>query len=388
MRKRLLALILALLTIFALPTAAFASPRSVDEPQTAATLPTEEEVYERLMAMQELYPEGSHWDSSSYYIDRNGWKEGGCFGFAIMLQEAAFPDNTMLVRKNAPISIRDVHAGDILSYGITGNSGGHSVIVVEVREDCVVVAEGNVGNGVSWDRTMSAAEVSGVQYRWTYYNSYESMKNGWYEEDGAWYYYEYNWRVTNAWRESGGQRYYLDSDGKMAVDWGKVNGQWYYFNDEHDGTYGCVLKDRWLDDGGDRYYLGSDGVMAVGWRQLDGKWYYFNSKRNGTGGRMLENEWLNDGGKWYYLGLDGEMAMGLYWVTEGGSEGLYYFNEKHDGSCGRMLSGWQDVAGSRYYFETRHNGLFGQGYVDGTYTIGGGRYDFDTDGRMIGYSGT
>ena len=342
MRKRLLALILALLTIFALPTAAFASPRSVDEPQTAATLPTEEEVYERLMAMQELYPEGSHWDSSSYYIDRNGWKEGGCFGFAIMLQEAAFPDNTMLVRKNAPISIGDVHAGDILSYGITGGSGGHSVIVVEVHDDYVVVAEGNVGNGVSWDRTMSAAEVSGVQYRWTYYNSYESMKNGWYEEDGAWYYYEYNWRVT----------------------------------------------DRWLDDGGDRYYLGPDGVMAVGWLQLDGKWYYFNSKRNGTGGRMLENEWLNDGGKWYYLGLDGEMAMGLYWVTEGGSEGLYYFNEKHDGSCGRMLSGWQDVAGSRYYFETRHNGLFGQGYVDGTYTIGGGRYDFDTDGRMIGYSGT
>ncbi len=387
MRKRFLALMLAVLTVLALPTAAFASPQSVDKPQPAAKLPTEEEVHERLMAMQELYPEGSHWDGNSYYIDRNGWKEGGCFGFAIMLQEAAFPDNTMLVRKNAPISIRDVHAGDILSYGITGGSGGHSVIVVEVHDDYVVVAEGNVGNGVSWDRTMSAAEVSAVQYRWTYYNSYESIKNGWYQEDGNWYYYEYNWKVSNAWRTSGGQRYYLGPDGKMAVGWGKVNGQWYYFNDVHDGTYGRLLTNQWLDDEGLRYYLDADGRSVTGWRKVDGQWYYFNDRHDGTYGRMLANEWLNDGGVWYYLGPDGEMAAGLYWVTEGGCEGLYYFNEDHDGTYGKMLSGWQDVGGSRYYFETKHNGLFGQGYVGGTYTIGSSRYDFDTDGRMIGYSG-
>ena len=388
MYKRFLAMVLAAAAVLTLSVPAFAAPGQADAadvPAAAATteLPTEEEVHERLMALREVYPDGMHWDSSSYYTDRNGLDEYGCFGFAIMLQEAVFPASFLMTCKYPPVTMQNVHVGDILSYGISAGSGGHSVIVTEVCDDYVVVAEGNVSNGVSWGRTMSAAEVSAVQYRWTYYTGQRPVKNGWIEEDGAWYYYEYNWKVTSAWRQSGGARYYLGSDGKMAVGWGQVAGKWYYFNDQHDGTYGRALVNEWLNDGGTWYYFGADGAMAVGWCHLDGRWYYFNSKHDGTYGRMLANEWLQDGGPWYYMGPDGAMAEGLYWVIEGGYEGLYCFNGSHDGTYGKMLSGWQTVDGDVYYLETRHNGRFGQAYVDGTYVIDGTEYTFDAFGRLI-----
>ena len=179
MHKRFLSLILAMLAVFSLATAAYASD-APDTPETAASMPSDEEVHDRLMAMQEKWPDGSHWDSSSHYKDKSGYEEYGCFGFAIMLQEAAFPGLYGPYRYGAPSSLSQVHVGDMLSYG---GYDGHTVIVIEVREDCVVVAEGNMDNGVRWGRTMTAAQVSSIDYRWTYYYV-DPNKNGWQAEGG------------------------------------------------------------------------------------------------------------------------------------------------------------------------------------------------------------
>ena len=379
MHKRLLSLILAMLTVFSLAAAAYASD-APDTPEPAAAMPSEETVHERLMAMQEKWPDGSHWDGNSYYVDKNGQREYGCFGFACMLQEAAFPGLYGPYRYGAPSSLAQVHVGDMLSYN---GASGHTVIVIEVHEDYVVVAEGNMDNGVRWGRTMSAEQVSAIDYRWTYYYQ-DTRKNGWFVEDDGWYYYRSGGKLRSTWLDEGGCRYYLGASGKMYVGWGQVNGQWYYFNQEHDGTYGRLLTSVWFDDGTGVYYLGASGTMAVGWQVIDNRWYYFNKSHDGAYGRMLAGQWLEDGGAWYYLTADGTMAEGLYWVNEGGYEGLYCFNYDHDGTYGKMMSGWQTVNGYRYYLETRHNGKFGQAYVDGTYMIGGTWYTFDAQGRLLG----
>ena len=379
MHKRFLSLILAMLTVFSLATAAYASD-APDTPEMAASMPSDEEVHDRLMAMQEKWPDGSHWDSSSHYKDKSGYEEYGCFGFAIMLQEAAFPGLYGPYRYGAPSSLAQVHVGDMLSYG---GYDGHTVIVIEVREDCVVVAEGNMDNGVRWGRTMTAAQVSSIDYRWTYYYV-DPNKNGWQAEGGDWYYYRSGNKLRSTWLDADGCRYYLGSDGKMYVGWGQVKGTWYYFNQEHDGTFGRLLTSVWIDDGTGVYYLGADGTMAAGWQAIDGRWYYFNKGHDGTYGSMLAGQWLEDGNAWYYLTADGTMAEGLYWVEEGGYEGLYCFNGDHDGTYGKMMSGWQVVNGDHYYLETKHNGKFGQAYVNGTYSINGNWYTFDADGRLIG----
>ncbi len=143
-----------------------------DEPQTVAAgapLPTEQEAYQRMIALREKYPDGSLWDGNSYYMDRNGYAEYGCFGFAIMLQEAAFVGRTQFKVRRPPITIDDIYVGDVLSYGISNGQGGHSVIVLERHDDYVVLAEGNWDRSANWGRTMSAEEIKNVQYCYTYY---------------------------------------------------------------------------------------------------------------------------------------------------------------------------------------------------------------------------
>lgn len=99
---------------------------------------------------------------------------------------------------------------------------------------------------------------------------------------------------------------------------------------------------------------------------------------------MLSQVWLRNGDDWFYLGADGRMLTGLVAVSNGTpDDGLYYFDPEPGDSCGTMLTGWQTIDGSRYYFETRHNGSYGRAYADGTYTIGGRVYIFDRQGRLV-----
>lgn len=131
----------------------------------AARVPTQEQAYEAIMAMQEDYPDGSRWTSANQYSWKGGGygKARGCMAFAHMLSDAAFGD--LPARKETNITIDDVRVGDVLRNGWDS----HSVIVIEVHESHVVVAEGNWNYCVRWGRTWSAAEVAAASYLLTRY---------------------------------------------------------------------------------------------------------------------------------------------------------------------------------------------------------------------------
>ena len=144
------------------------------EEETLTTSPVrsaeEQAAYDAMVALKSQYPDGMRWTNSNYY----GWKGGiysggyGCAGFAFMLSDAAF--GSLPSRKVEPVSFSDVRVGDIIRQ--KGDS--HSVIVLEVRTDSVVIAEGNMNSSVLWGRTLEKTDVEEAAYlitRWPQENA-------------------------------------------------------------------------------------------------------------------------------------------------------------------------------------------------------------------------
>ena len=126
----------------------------------------ENSVYNAMIALQETYPTGTKWDNTDVYYWKGGYYSGGggCAGFAFMLSDAAF-GNLPARRVDSPDQIR---VGDILRLG----NDTHSVIVLSVESDGVVVAEGNMGGKVLWERKITWPHVeTGFTYLLTRYPS-------------------------------------------------------------------------------------------------------------------------------------------------------------------------------------------------------------------------
>ncbi len=128
-----------------------------DERQRAA--------YEAVIAMKARYPEGTRWTNENSYAWRGGlFNVGyGCAGFAFLLSDAAFGEAP--ARRVRPVSLKDVRVGDILRV----NGDTHSVVVLEVRESSVVVAEGNYNSRVHWGRELPRETVESADYMLTRY---------------------------------------------------------------------------------------------------------------------------------------------------------------------------------------------------------------------------
>lgn len=136
---------------------------------------TPTEVYQSMIALkdQDAYKEGTAWTDDVPYSDAAGyyhWKGGplggsnisavGCVAFAFILSDAAFGGLPARMYAVGEFSYEDIKAGDILRV----NNDVHTVIVLEVSDAGVVVAEGNISNGdhkgrVHWGRTISKEEV-------------------------------------------------------------------------------------------------------------------------------------------------------------------------------------------------------------------------------------
>lgn len=116
-------------------------------------VPTEQEAYDSIMALKSSYPDGTPWDNSDYYSWRGGiYTTGyGCAGFAFMLSDAAF--GKLPARKTTDLS--NIRTGDILRI----NNDSHSVVVLEVKDDGVIVAEGNLNSQVYWGRKIPLSVV-------------------------------------------------------------------------------------------------------------------------------------------------------------------------------------------------------------------------------------
>ncbi|MBD5134080.1 MAG: S-layer homology domain-containing protein, partial [Clostridiales bacterium] len=131
----------------------------------AEAAPTPQQAYQAMIALKAQYPEGTSWSNSNYYAWHGGLYSGGygCAGFAFMLSDAAF--GSLPARRLTQFAFSDVQVGDILRL----DNDTHSVIVLEVHGDHVVITEGNYNYSVHWGRQLTAAEVLAADYVITRY---------------------------------------------------------------------------------------------------------------------------------------------------------------------------------------------------------------------------
>ena len=97
-----------------------------------------------------------------------------------------------------------------------------------------------------------------------------------------------------------------------------------------------------------KWCLEENGILLTGWQQVDNKWYYLNP--NGT----MATGWVQIEDKWFYLNKDGVMQ-----------------------------TGWLQEKGEWYYLEEKSNGYKGEMYCNGTYSIGGTSYKFNSSGIWV-----
>ena len=127
-------------------------------------VPTPQEAYEAMIALQEKFPEGMHWTdaSSGTYTWKGGRGENGeiatmgtgCVNFAFQLSDAAFGTLPARMLKENEFEFADINVGDILRISL-----GHSVIVLQVNDDSMVIAEGNYNQSIHWGRVVTKSEV-------------------------------------------------------------------------------------------------------------------------------------------------------------------------------------------------------------------------------------
>ncbi len=124
------------------------------EQNNAQTAAADGGIYQAMIAQKAVFPEGMHWDNSNFYAWHGGIYAGGygCAGFAFALSDAAFGSAPARMHYD-PNAIK---VGDIVRM----NNDTHSVIVLEVNSDHVVVAEGNYNSSVHWGRKISKAELA------------------------------------------------------------------------------------------------------------------------------------------------------------------------------------------------------------------------------------
>ena len=152
MKKTLLRLLTALLAL-ALIFPLFTMPAA-----QAATVPTEAQAYNKMIALKKDYPEGMPWTNANFYAWNGGGKYYGgygCVAFAYILSDAAF--GTLPSRYIDDIRIENIHVGDLLRV----NNDTHTVIVLQVNgTESVTIAEGNYNSSIHWGRTMTAAQIA------------------------------------------------------------------------------------------------------------------------------------------------------------------------------------------------------------------------------------
>lgn len=151
---------------------------SAPAPREGTEIPTPQQAYAAMIALQndERYKEGTAWTNdtpyslSAPYIWQGGKLQpgnvnggAGCAAFAFLLSDKAF--GSLPARMTATIDFSQIKVGDILRV----NQDTHTVIVLQVTDVGVVIAEGNYNKSVHWGRTMTKEEVEAASYHITRY---------------------------------------------------------------------------------------------------------------------------------------------------------------------------------------------------------------------------
>ncbi len=123
----------------------------------------EQRVYEIIMGLKPSYPEGMYWTNEIVYQFNGAYYIGyGCAAFTFLVSDAAFG--------NVPVyehyDYTKIRVGDILRI----NNDTHSVIVLEVHDDYIVIAEGNYNKSIHWGRRLTNADLEkNLDYVWSRY---------------------------------------------------------------------------------------------------------------------------------------------------------------------------------------------------------------------------
>lgn len=165
--------------------------------------------------------------------------------------------------------------------------------------------------------------------------------------------------LLTGWQTVSGKRYYFDKKTCKAVTgWQKIGKQYFYFNKKGEKVTG------WLKWNNNMYYLNpkAGGARTVGLKKIGTKRYYFN-----TGGQLMKG-WITYNGKTYYADAKTyTLATGLQKI-----DGKIYYFDKY----GVVQIGWQTISGKKYYLRSATNpkGQAASGWVD----LDGYKYYFDT----------
>lgn len=118
--------------------------------------PTEEQVYNDLMALQAEFPTGMKWDESNKYnTPYSNFVFNGiaCGSFALMISDRVFGD---LPYRNVLQSFPDLKVGDIIT---TVSPSNHAMVVLKANQEAIVVVEGNNNGKVCWMRSIRLSDI-------------------------------------------------------------------------------------------------------------------------------------------------------------------------------------------------------------------------------------
>ena len=161
--------------------------KTADKSVTYIAEYTETDVYNAIIKMKDIYPDGMTWNLEEPYSDENPYLGNGyifrggrnefhaCSAFSYGLSDVAFgclPTKAYSKEKDE-VKFEDIRVGDVLT--IYSSKGLHSLIVLENSDDGLVVAEGNASGKVRWERKRSKDYIMEriISYQTRYSENYK-----------------------------------------------------------------------------------------------------------------------------------------------------------------------------------------------------------------------
>ncbi|KRL87166.1 glycosyl hydrolase 53 protein [Ligilactobacillus apodemi DSM 16634 = JCM 16172] len=210
-----------------------------------------------------------------------------------------------------------------------------------------------------------------IDDNWYYFDTFDgAMKTSFVEipEQDKTVYYNEKGQMQYGWQMIDGNVYYFDTyDGKMSVGQQKIGDYWYLF--DANGVMQTGIN--YIPDQNKLVYYNEDGQMQYGQQTIDGTTYDFNTfdgaLENLDGQQKIAGNW--------YLFTDGQVMTGFQYISDQ-NKTVYY-----SPTTAQMQYGWQDIDGSKYYFDTFDGAMY-----TGSHLIDGTSYTFGTSGALLDLS--
>lgn len=177
MKKMVLQRAAAVLLIFALVFTVMPFGGGFDAHAAAPTVPTQKQVYKKLIAMKSKYPDGKSWNDFENTYSNDYGSGSGCYAFALLMSDAAFGKKLpYTMHKN----LSELKVGDIVCNG----KNYHYVVVLKKQKKSITIAEGNWGGKIRWNRKIPISTLKKdkhlsilTRYYWKGFNVNETAES-------------------------------------------------------------------------------------------------------------------------------------------------------------------------------------------------------------------